>query len=167
MGIYHKLTGLSDPEAESKLSVTFSNKSKIVALPGGASGFDTIRGYSADAVFCEEAVFVPKEVLQACIPMMAVRKDSVLVLLTSASWASGWVYDIWKNKADKTWERTKVTVYDNPRVDKAWLEDTKRELSERAFKTEFLAEFQDPAESLFGSALLEAALSDDISIIRW
>ena len=58
MNCYHKLTGLDDPEAESRLSVTFSNKSKIISTPGGDGG-STIRGYACDAVICDEACCVP------------------------------------------------------------------------------------------------------------
>jgi hypothetical protein len=156
---------MDDPEAESKLSVLFSNQSRIVALPG--NGGDTIRGFSADAVFCDEAARVPVETLEACRPMMAVRKKSRLVLLTSASWAQGWLWEIFNNTADKTWQREKVTALECPRIDPVWLEGERREMGERAYRQEYLCEFLDPAESLFGSEVLENALSDDISIVRW
>lgn len=165
MGVYNKLTGMDDPEAESKLSVLFSNQSRIVALPG--NGGDTIRGFSADAVFCDEAARVPIETLEACRPMMAVRKKSRLVLLTSASWAQGWLWDIWNNAGDKTWQREKVTALECARIDPVWLEGERREMGERAYQQEYLCEFLDPAEALFGAAVLENALSDDISIVRW
>jgi hypothetical protein len=99
--------------------------------------------------------------------MMAVRKKSRLVLLTSASWAQGWLWDIWNNAGDKTWQREKVTALECARIDPVWLEGERREMGERAYQQEYLCEFLDPAEALFGAAVLENALSDDISIVRW
>jgi hypothetical protein len=169
MNVYRAVGGLDSPEAESRLSVELSNRSKIICAPGGGEGFKTIRGFDCSAVIVDEAIFTPKEVLEAVVPMLAIHRTppSRFICLTSASWASGWAFDVFNNTEDKTWQRERVTSYECPRQDRAWLEDTRKTIGESAFRREFLAEFQDPAEGLFGSQVLQDAIDENIIPIRW
>jgi terminase large subunit-like protein len=154
-----------DPEAESKLSVTFANGSRILALPGNSDG-DTIRCYTADLIVCDEAARIPLETIASVRPMLATKKDGRLVILSSARWASGWYHDIMEGD-DPSWQREKITALSCPRISAEFLESELREMGQVVFDMEYMCKFRDPAASLFGAEVLEAALSDEIQTINW
>jgi len=161
LAAYRKLgENVDDTEAENKLSVTFANKSRILALPG--NGGDTVRGFSADMIIVDEASRVGIELIEAVRPMLATKQGTGRLVVLSTPWfARGWFYDIWRSD-DPSWQRETVTAYDCARIDKAWLQDERREIGELAFRSEYLCHFVNPGESLFSAEALEASLSDDI-----
>jgi hypothetical protein len=169
---YRSLTGgegrttADDLESESKLSMTLANGSTILALPGGGDSGDKVRGAVCDCIICDEFVRVSLELINACRPMVATKPRGRLVLLSSAGYSAGWGYDLFRSD-DPSWERVKVTADQCPRIDPVWLAAERLEIGESAFQSEYMCAFINPADALFGSAVLEAALSDDISIIRW
>jgi hypothetical protein len=167
MKLYRRLSSTpdDDPEAENKLSVTFANGSRILALPGNSGG-DSIRCYTADLIVVDEAARVPLETMESVRPMLATRKDGRLVILSSARWASGWYHDIMEGD-DPSWQREKINALSCTRISAEFLESELREMGQVVFDMEYMCKFRDPAASLFGAEVLEAALSDDIQTINW
>ena len=62
--------------------LTFTNGSRIVALPCGRNG-RTLRGESADLIIVDEAAFVPEDViLSVMMPMLATTDGTMIMMST-------------------------------------------------------------------------------------
>jgi hypothetical protein len=156
--IYGKLSGVPRLVQESRRSLELENGSRICSLPGQEG---TIRGFSgARLVIMDEAARVDDALYSAVRPMLATTQGSFLAL--STPWGRrGWFYEAWENGVG--WERTKVTAWDCPRIDPAWLEDERRTLGPWQFEQEFEVIFKDAETQFFSSALIEAALTTEVS----
>ena|SRR5215831_7266586 len=74
-----KLEPAEELEEETKLSFMMQNGSRAVVLPGDGR---TIRGYSSPAlILMDEAAFIPDEVFDATIPMLAASPEGRIFLL--------------------------------------------------------------------------------------
>ena len=169
MKAYRRLTAgrddAQDLEAESKCSVTLANGSRILCVPGSNDG-NTLRGEVADTILVDEIFFTSAELVQSLRPMISTKGGrGKLILLGTPRYASGFAYDLWRS-GDPSWQREKITAAQCPRIDPQWLENERREIGDAA-KSEYDCEFVDPGAAIFGSEILEAALSDDINVIRW
>ena len=133
--------------------IIFSNGSELRALPGSEK---TQRGWSGvGLLIVDEAAFAPNRLWEAIEPMVAVSGGQI-ILLSSADATFGFFYDIMTGD-DPHWSRYKVTAYDCPRYDKAWLDWKRQTLPERIFKREYLAEFVDPQGALIPEHMRERA----------
>lgn len=135
---------------ESALRLELPNRSRVIALPGAQEG---IRGYSAHLVVLDEAAWIPDELYQAARPMLAVTGGR-LVAISTPYGMRGWFYRAW---AEERGERIRVTAYDIPRIDRAFLEAERRALGDWAFRQEFLAEFLE-AGGAIPEALIQRAV---------
>jgi hypothetical protein len=162
-------TAADDLEAESKLSMTLANGSTIRAYPGNNDG-KTVRGATAELCVVDEFCRCSLDLMNAVRPMVSTKradgKAGRLILLSTPGFASGWGHGLFM-KDDPSWSKERVTALDNPRIDPIWLENERKEIGESAYQSEYMAAFTDPGASIFGSAILEAAMSDNISVIRW
>jgi hypothetical protein len=143
---------------ESVLSLEFGNESRILALPG-AEG--TIRGFTADLVLVDEAARIDDDLLAAVRPMLAISRGR-LVLLSSPFGRRGAFFEAWENGGG-AWERTRITAYEVPRIDPAWLEEQRRQMLPLQFQSEFLAEFVDVETGVFDYDLVTRAISADVA----
>lgn len=135
---------------ESALRLELPNRSRVIALPGAQEG---IRGYSAHLVVLDEAAWIPDELYQAARPMLAVTGGR-LVAISTPYGMRGWFYRAW---AEERGERIRVTAYDIPRIDRAFLEAERRALGDWAFRQEYLAEFLE-AGGAIPEALIQRAV---------
>jgi hypothetical protein len=80
-------------EEETKLSLTLSNRSRVVVLPGDNAR--TVRGYSApELVIEDEAAFVADETYDASLPMLAATSTGRIGLMSTPYVASGHFYHL-------------------------------------------------------------------------
>jgi hypothetical protein len=157
---YSSLDGLGmvSAEAETRLRLELENNSRIVALPGKES---TIRGFSGPRLLIvDEAARVPDELYQAIRPMLAVSGGRI-VLLSTPFGKRGFFYSEW-TEGDSDWLRVKVTAYDCPRIDRAWLESERRRIGDWWFQQEYLCEFVDSIDQVFATELIQAALDSSL-----
>jgi hypothetical protein len=158
LGFYHQLTGVPELAAESVLRAEFKNGSRIVALPGTEK---TIRGYSAaNLIIIDEAARVEDELIAAVRPMLA-TSEGRLVALTTPAGKRGWFFDSWMN-GDDTWHRVRVTADECPRISKEFLAEELKELGAQRFSEEYGLEFLDPDESVFPTAIIDAAFTPEV-----
>jgi hypothetical protein len=149
---------VEQPTEESALRLEFSNGSRIVALPGSER---TIRGYSGVTLLIEdEASRVPDELHMATRPMLAVSGGRQILLSTPFG-RRGHFHDIWENGGDR-WKRIRVTAYECPRIDPAWLEGERASMPAWWFEQEFCCEFKDTDDQLFGYELVASAITPDV-----
>lgn len=107
---------------DSKGSIEFPNRSRIVALPASVG---TIRGYSAvDLLIEDEAGEVPDDLHETIKPMLQVS-DGTMFLMGTPKGPRGHFADIWHHGDDKEWEKSRSTAWENPRVSKKQLEREK------------------------------------------
>ena len=147
--------GAETPPAteESALRLELANGSRVVGLPGKEG---TIRGYSGTALLVvDEAARVPDPLYQAVRPMLAVSGGR-LVLLSTPFGKRGFFWREWE-EGGADWHREKVTAYDVPRIDRAWLEGERRKIGEWWFAQEFLCEFVEAQDQLYRDDDIDAA----------
>jgi hypothetical protein len=159
MQFQSKLEGAPKLNAESVLKAEMENGSRILALPGTEK---TVRGYAkADLVVIDEAARVEDELIAAVRPMMATSEGGGrLIALSTPAGKRGWFYDAWTGA--ENWARVRVTAEDCPRISKEFLAEELRELGKQRFTEEYGLEFLDPDESVFSTAIIDQAFSNEV-----
>lgn len=146
-------------EGDSLSSSRLANGSRIIALPGDNPG--GIRSYSAVSLLAvDEAGFVPDETYTAVAPMLAVSRGRRF-LMSTPNGRQGFFYDAWTNGGDD-WHREKVTAWEVPRIEKAWLESEKRSRGAWIFSQEFECEFLTTDTQLFSHDLIASLFVPDV-----
>jgi Helicase len=161
MLLFGKLTNAPRLENETTLRAELANGSRILALPGTER---TIRGYaSADLVIIDEAARVEDELLAAVRPMLATSQGGGrLIALSTPAGKRGWFFESWIG-GDEAWHRTRVPASDCPRITQAFLDEELKELGAQRFSEEYGLEFLDPDQSVFPSAIIDAAFVNDVT----
>jgi len=132
---------LSGVESLTETRIELKNGSRILALPCSEN---RIRGYTADLIVCDEAAFMPEEViLRVLFPMLSTT-DGGLILLSTSWGRDHFFYRAYNNPDYSVFH---VSALNSPLVSDELLEEQKRELSEEAFRMEYMTEFAEPAES--------------------
>lgn len=157
LDVYRALNRPVPPAAETKLTLELENGSRIVSLPGKEA---TIRGFSGAALLLvDEASRVPDALYQAVRPMLAVSGGRI-VLLSTPFGKRGFFHHEWTAGGDD-WHRAEVTAADVPRIPRDWLEAERRRIGEWWFRQEYLCEFVETEDQVFGHDDIEAAFHDE------
>ena len=108
---------------------------------------DLLRGFSLDlAIFDEAAYTAHLETLwnETIRPALADRKGRALFQSTPAGRNYFWqLYQLGLDPLQMDWESWKLPTSTSPFIDEAEIESARRQLTERQFSQEFLAEFVD------------------------
>ena len=135
--------------------IELANGSRIVSLPGSEI---SVRGYSNVALLViDEAARVEDDLYQAVRPMLAVSRGRT-VILTTPFGKRGFFWNVWA--MPEGWKRVRVTAYDCPRIDPAWLEAEKQQIPDIYFKSEYMCEFVEQADQVFRLDDIEAAFGN-------
>jgi phage terminase large subunit-like protein len=122
---------------------------------------DALRGSGLDLAVLDEAAFLHPDVWRAAIrPALADRRGEALFLSTPRG--RNWFWSVWmagQNPANAQWKSWRFPATANPLIDPAEVEEARRQLPERVFREEYLAEFLDDAGSVFRH-VAEAATVD-------
>ena len=144
--------------SESSLELELRNGSRIVALPGKEA---TIRGFSGVALLIvDEASRVPDELYQAIRPMLAVSGGEILLLSTPFG-RRGFFFKEWE-EGGGGWHREQVTAYECPRMSRAWLDEERRRIGDWWFRQEYLCEFVETSDQVFGYDDVRRALDPEV-----
>jgi len=159
MQFHARLEGAPRLNAESVLKAEMENGSRILALPGTEK---TIRGYAkAVLVVIDEAARVEDELLAAVRPMLATSQGGGrLIALSTPAGKRGWFFEAWTSAED--WTRVRVSAEDCPRISKEFLDEELRSLGAQRFSEEYGLAFLDPDESVFSTAIIDAAFSNEV-----
>jgi len=150
---------LSGVKSLTQTSIELKNGSRILALPCSEN---RIRGYTAHLVVCDEAAFMPEEViLRVLFPMLSTTSGSLILLSTP------WGRDHFFHRAYQNPEYSvfHVSSLDSPLISEEWLEEQKKELSEEAFRMEYLAEFTEPASCFFPQDLIRGCIDPELQLL--
>ena len=150
--------GSSASENESTLSLTLTNGSRIVSLPGKEA---TIRGFSDVSLLAiDEAARVEEDLYVAVRPMLAVSGGR-LVALSTPYGQRGWFYQAWQSS--EAWHRVRVTATDCPRISPEFLAEERRTMSRLVYASEYECLFTDAADSAFAHDQVMAALDHTLT----
>jgi hypothetical protein len=143
---------------DNKLSMTLTNKSRILSLPGKEQ---TIRGFSgADLIVEDEAARVSDELYYSVRPMLAVSGGR-LILMSTPFGKRGHFFNEWTDGGD-TWERIEITATDCPRISPEFLEEERQALGDWWFRQEYLCEFVETVDQIFSYDLVASAVDKEI-----
>lgn len=164
-GVNEKLTHKLIYESASRLE--FSNESRIVALPAKE---ETIRSFGGlSLLIIDEAARVSDDLYYTLRPMLATSKGRLIAL--STPWGKrGWFYEAWIMEANgkgEVWEKTKITAEDCPRLPDEFLLEEKNVLGEWWFRQEYLCEFVETEDQMFGLDLLNDAIDEEVKVISF
>lgn len=161
VAVYRTLGRPVPAEAESALTITLENGSRVVSLPGTEA---TIRAYSAvRLLLVDEAARVADETIAAVRPMLAVSGGQLIALSTPAG-RRGWWHAAWED-GGPAWERVRVTAADCPRISAEFLAEERLALGEWAYKSEYECSFEScDAAAVFRDEDIEAMFRAEVEI---
>lgn len=148
-----------DLTTDNALSVELGNGSRILSLPGKEG---TIRGFSGvRLLIVDEASRVPDALYQAVRPMLAVSGGR-LVLLSTPFGKRGFFHHEWAH-GGRSWHRVEVTAHQCPRIPRAWLDKERAAIGDWWFEQEYLCQFKETTDQVFGYDEVMGALSADVA----
>jgi hypothetical protein len=151
--------GAIPPEAETKLALELSNRSRILCLPGGDEG--AIRGFSGvRCLVLDEASRIPDSLYVAVRPMIAVSGGSMMLLSTPFG-KRGFFYRVWSSS--QRWLKIQVTAEQCPRLSADFLAEEMIELGPRWYAQEYLTQFVESVGQIFSDESIDAAFRDEIT----
>jgi len=132
--------------------IQFSNGSQIVALPCSEN---MLRGYTANMVICDEAAFMPDEVISGVMfPMLATTHGTLILL--STPWSRDNIF--YKAFVDPRWSVHKVKSSECPLITQEFLEEQRSMMTREQFAREYEAEFAEAAEAYFSQELIRSCV---------
>ena len=149
---------LSKIRDESVLRLELANGSRVVSLPGREG---TIRGFSGVSLLVvDEAARVDDALYQAVRPMLAVSGGRIILLSTPFG-KRGFFHQEWIDGGDR-WQRVMVTAEQCPRIPADWLAAERGAIGDYWFRQEYMCEFVETADQVFGYEYVMDALSADV-----
>ena len=146
-------------DEDNMLSCKFSNKSRIVSLPGTER---TVRGYSgAKLIIEDESARVADEYYMTIRPMLAVSGGK-LIMMSTPFGKRGHFYNDWNAKDDNTLHRIQITADQCPRIPKEFLERERKKVGEWWFNQEYMCIFNEAIDSVFNYETIMAAITSDV-----
>lgn len=163
--LFRKIVGLVErlpvkpPLVEdNRLSMTLATGSRVVSLPSSEAN---IRGFSQVALVIEdEASRVPDELYRAVRPMLATSNGS-LWLMSTPFGKRGHFHTEW-TEGGEIWERIDIPATDCPRIPPEFLEEERRSLGDWWFRQEYLCEFVETTDQLFGYETVMSACDPSV-----
>lgn len=158
---------------ERTLGVYINKSERLIQFPSGGflqvkSADSQLRSAGLDHIIIDEAAFVDDgENLWHNIlrPMLVEGKGSAD--FSSSTNGRNWFWRMFQNGLDPNepdWKQWHYTSYDNPLLDRAEIDDIKRNTPERVFKQEYMAEFLEDGGAVFRN--LTACIDSSILIDR-
>lgn len=156
-GFYSDLGEPLKKFGERRLPLELSNGSRIVTLPGSEK---TIRGYSGvSLLILDEAARIEDPLYYSVRPMLAVSGGRIALLSTPFG-KRGVFYDEWMEGSG--WHKFEVPATEYPRISAAFLQEERESLGDWWYEQEYMCKFKENVDSVFSSALIEEAMSDDV-----
>ena len=128
--------------------IHFENGSRIIALPCSEN---LLRGYTAQMVICDEASFMPEEVITQVIFPMLSTTDGYAIFL-STPW--GRDHSFYRAFVNPAYIVHKVKSRECPLIKSEFLEEMKANMTREAYLMEYEAEFVEALNSYFPQDLI-------------
>jgi len=132
--------------------IQLTNKSQIIALPCSEH---LLRGYTANLAICDEAAFMPENVITEIIfPMLSTTHGTAIFLSTP------WGKDHFFYKAYNNPNYTAYTIpsQQNPLITNEFLQEMQQNMTTEAYKREYEAQFTETQSTYFPQDLIRKAV---------
>jgi len=135
--------------------IQFDNKSEIVALPASEN---LLRGFSAHMIVCDEAAFMPEELITNIIfPMISSTQGHAIFL--STPWGRNHFF--YRAFMNPNYSVHRVKSSENPLITAQFLDEMRLNMTKEAFSMEYEAEFVEAANSFFQQDLIRQCVIND------
>lgn len=160
-GALETVSPMPELEENTKLTLKFTNGSRIISLPGTQR---TVRGFTGpDVVIIDEAGQSDDELFGALLPMLASNPSGRLILASTPWGKRGFFYKIF-TEGGPEWLKIKIIASENPRIRPEVLEEAQQSPNGVLwFKQEYEGVFIESADNVFGYDDVMAAISADIA----
>jgi len=128
--------------------IHLENGSRIIALPCSEN---LLRGYTAQMVICDEASFMPEEVITQVIFPMLSTTDGYAIFLSTPWGKDHFFYRAFVNPA---YSVHKVKSSECPLIKPEFLEEMRQNMTREAYLMEYEAEFVEALNSYFPQDLI-------------
>jgi hypothetical protein len=146
-----------------------NEQTRLIVLPGGGSirvrsgdDPDSLRGASLDLAVLDEAAFLRESVWTSALrPALSDRRGRALFLSTPKG-VGNWFHKVFSFGLDSgrsEWQSWQFPTAANPRIASDEIDSARRDLPDRVFRAEYLAEFLDDGGGVFRN-VLGAATAD-------
>lgn len=146
---------------------TMREMDRLIEFPSGgivqlrsADNPDSLRGESLDRLVMDEAAFMREDAwTEALRPTLSDRRGRAVFISTPKG--RNWFWRIWQlgQGGDSDWHAWQFPTVSNPHIDPAEVEAARRNLPERIFAQEYLAEFIEDGGGVF-RRVMEAATAE-------
>jgi hypothetical protein len=150
--IFNELTEAANEVIQEKnkadLTIKFVNGSTLQFL--GAERYDSIRGFSFNYMFIDEAAYIKEEAINnAILPTLTAIGKKCFIASTPKS--KNWFYRYYTNGlgGNDNYISFAFSSFESPYCDDAFLREQERSLPEAIFRQEFWAEFTDAGQDVF------------------
>ncbi len=146
-------------EEDNKLTLQFSNGSRIISLPGTQK---TVRGFTApDLIFIDEASEAADELFTALFPMFTSNPSGRLILGSTPKGQRGFFHRLWTTGGPE-WLKIMKKASENPRLDPAILVEARRTLPEWEYRQEYQCEFVQAEDQYFSNYTINKMFDSDV-----
>jgi phage FluMu gp28-like protein len=138
-----------------RTTIQFDNKSEIIALPASEN---MLRGYSAHMIICDEAAFMPEQLITNIIfPMISSTQGHAIFL--STPWGRNHFF--YRAFMNPNYSVHRVRSSENPLITPQFLDEMRQNMTDEAYKMECEAEFVEAANSFFQQDLIRQCVVND------
>jgi hypothetical protein len=156
MRLYTAMGRPIPPASETQLTLTLTNGSRIIALPGNE---ESVRCFSSVRLLVvDEAARVADDLYRSIRPMLAVSKGRLIALSTPFG-KRGFFFEEWTGR--RAWKRVRITADQCPRITAEFLDEEREALGERWYRQEYGCSFEDMVGAVFSDSDIQAALETD------
>ena len=148
---------------------------RLITMPSGgtvqvrsADNPDSLRGEGLDFVVLDECAFIKEAAWsEALRPALSDRQGKALFISTPKG--RNWLWRLWthgNSGDDDEWQSWRFPTSDNPFIPQSEIEAAQRNLPERIFQQEYLAEFIDDAGGVFRGVMAAATAEPQTEAIE-
>ena len=131
-------------EPGKKIARVLPNGARIIGL---ASREAAVRGYTADFVFLDEAARIPDAVIDALLPVVAIRNGDWWMASTPKG-RRGRFYEMWAHEEGPGLLKVSAPWTENPRLTPGFVERLRQDRGDAFVQQEFCCEFVENGEYL-------------------
>lgn len=142
-----------------------NSKDLIIELVNGSKiqffsieSIETVRGYTLTHLIIDECAFAKEttpngqNIFNNILNPLVDAKGKKIIFCSTPFGKRGLFWETYLKSTvneDGKWDLIKATIYDDPTKTKEWIEDKKNEITELAWKQEYLCEFLDESSTFF------------------
>lgn len=145
---------------DNKSYIRLTNGSEIYSLVNNPQ---TIRGYTADLVICDECSFFPEETFRAVKFSILAKPEAQIFCVSTPFNYDSWfkkLYDDGMAGKNQNIQSFHYTYEVSPLIDKKWVKEQEEQTSEIEYRTEILGEWIPDSDAYFDPELIMKQVRD-------